>query len=81
MRHGEGGRPELTRQAQDELAYYARVARMSAVSDLGACGSCAGAGYVRFERPPGHWMFGAIAPCPRCAPHATPGPVYLGKKQ
>lgn len=42
------------------------------------CDGCGGAGYVRYERPVGHPLFGQITVCRRCHPQAEPEPVEEG---
>jgi len=46
-----------------EQEYYMRIHR---TRDFGVCGTCNGAGYLRYDRPVGSQFFGKLTPCPRC---------------
>lgn len=51
-------------EAITALEYYAKVYGVQPDED--ACGDCRGARYVRYERAPGHPLFGQYTTCPRC---------------
>lgn len=53
--------------AEQERDYYARIAlpRPQFAPD---CVGCGGAGYVRYERAPGHPLFGQCTTCRKCHP-------------
>lgn len=54
-------------EAIDELTYYAKVHPHDVVRYGDECGGCGGAGYLRYERTPGHPLFGQIKACARCS--------------
>ena len=61
--------------SEQEREYYAKIARRKPLYEVD-CDGCGGAGYVRYERPVGHPLFGQITVCRTCNPAAAvPEPV------
>ncbi len=57
----------------DERAYYANLARHNyREEDEQACLTCRGARYLRYERPPGHSLFGVVKQCSDCFVQVQP---------
>jgi len=62
----------------DPRAFYATIALHNyREEDEQACRTCRGAKYLRYERPSGHTLFGAVRQCPDCfvAPQRTEQPL------
>lgn len=72
--HAKSLREALTGKAsflvpylEDPRPFYAAIAlRNYSEEDDAACAVCRGAKYVRYERPPGHTLFGQLVPCKVC---------------